>query len=118
MKRDDDRLRTLMFEIEAHEDPLYVFFLSFDSGRSERETYYHLRLLCDAGFLEETGETGGEFRMTNQGHDFLASVRDDTVWRKTRTAAAHLSGTSLGILHDIAVGYVRQKLRELGVPIE
>lgn len=71
----------------------------------------------DAGFLEEAGSTGGVFRMTNAGHDFCSTVRDDVIWRRTREASATVAGVSLGVLKDIGAGYLRAKLSEMGVPL-
>lgn len=117
MKRDDEKIRDLLFEIEAHNDPIYLFALSSDDTDDERETYYHLLLLADSGFLEVSGRGKECFRMTNAGHDFLASIRDKTVWDATKKATGHMAGVSLGILSEVAVGIVRQKLRDIGVPI-
>lgn len=30
--------------------------------------------------------------MTNAGHDFGAAIRDDTIWKRTKAAAASVSG--------------------------
>jgi hypothetical protein len=84
----------------------------------DRIKYFHLRLLADAGFLEESGRSGGVFRMTNAGHDFLSVIRSDTAWARTKEAARPLMGASLGMLRDIALGYARQSLRDMGVPID
>ncbi len=117
LKRDDDLLRDLMFRIEAHDDPLFLYEPGMEGGDDKRRTYYHLRLLADAGFLEETGRNGGVFRMTNQGHDFLAVIRSDTAWQRTKDAVRPIAGVSLGVMRDVATAYARQTLRDMGVPI-
>lgn len=50
--------------------------------------------------------------MTNQGHDYLAAVRSDTIWNKTKGAANQLGGATLGVMKDIAVAYVKQEAKE------
>lgn len=117
MRRDDELLRKLMLDFEAQDDPLLVHAQTLGADEEDQKIYYHLRLLADAGFLQETGRTGGVFRMTNAGHDFCAAVRDDTVWRKTKEASAKVAGVSLGIMKDIGVGYLRARLVELGIPL-
>lgn len=117
MKRDDDLIRSLMFEAEAATDwrlsERGAVVLNPDPESNRRA--YHLILLCDAGLFSQVGK--GVFRLTNSGHDWLATVRDDTVWSKTKVAAGKVGGASLQILGSIATGYVKQKLVELGVPL-
>lgn len=107
MVRDDDLLRALLIEIEADPDPLFMFSIDHGSSDEERIKYFHLRLLVDAGFLEETGRNGtsrigGVFRMTMQGHDFLILIRRDDNWGKVKAAGARLGGASLRMLGEIA----------------
>lgn len=111
MRRNDDLLRRLMQDIEADPSPLYVHFTEGDEIE-----YFHLRLLADEGFLEETGKHGGTFRMTMKGHDFVAVTRSDPIWEKTKAAAAQLSGFSISLLKDVATGYIRQEAVKLGIP--
>lgn len=117
MIRNDDLIRELMLEIEERLDPIFPFPPTLDMDAERREKYYHLRLLVDEGLLEESGQRGGIFRMTNKGHDFTQAVRDDTIWNRTKAAASGVAGVSLSMLKDIALGYVRQELVKLGVPL-
>ncbi|WP_435170764.1 DUF2513 domain-containing protein [Falsirhodobacter sp. 1013] len=117
MKRDDDLIRRLMFEIEANPDPISLLGLTHDMEPDERIEYYHLKLLADEGMLEESGKTGGVWRMTMKGHDFVAVVRDDTIWNRSKGALASVGGFTVSMLKDVATGYVRQKLIENGVPL-
>ncbi len=115
LKRDNDLLRRIMFEIEAQDDPIYEFGTAKDETREARLRYFHLRLLVDAGFLEETGQHGGCFRMTNQGHDFLALVRKDTFWEQVKETAASLPGAGIAIIRDVAVSLIRQEMVNRGL---
>lgn len=117
MRRDNDLIRKLMLDFEASDDPLLVHVPTLNADDEDEREYFHLKALVDAGFLEESGETGGIFRMTNAGHDFCEAIRDDTVWRKTKAASAAVSGVSLGIMKDIGLAYIRAKLIDLGVPL-
>lgn len=56
--------------------------------------------------------------MTNQGYDYLGVIRSNSVWDKTKKGAAEIGGTSLGILRDIEVAYVKQAAaEELGIKL-
>ncbi len=111
MKRDDDLIRGLLFEAEASDDSL---FGPFDD--EDEKGYAHAVLLCDAGFFQEV--QSGVFRITNQGHDYLAAIRDGGVWKKTKEAASSAGGVGLGMMKDIATAYVRQELSaRLGLPL-
>lgn len=50
--------------------------------------------------------------MTNQGHDYLAAIRSDTMWNKTKEGAAAIGGVTIGMMKDIAIGYVKQEAKE------
>lgn len=117
MRRDDDLIRQLMLDFEASEKVLLVAARHLNMSPEESRKYYHLKCLADAGFLEETGKSGGVFRMTNNGHDFCAAIRDETIWNKTKAASASVAGVGLGVMKDIGIGYVRARLIELGVPL-
>lgn len=118
MRRDDDLIRSLMFEAEAANDwrlaEIGAIVLNPDPEASRRA--YHLMLLCDAGLFTRVGD--GVFRLTNAGHDWLTAVRDNTVWAKTKDAAQKVGGASLQLMGSIATGLVKQKLAELGIPLD
>lgn len=116
MRRDDDLIRKLMLDFEASDDALLVHAPGFNGDESER-VYFHLKLLADNGLLEESGQGGGIFRMTSAGHDFCGAIRDDTVWSKTKKAASSVPGVGLGLLRDISLAYLRQKLAGMGIPL-
>lgn len=115
VERNDDMIRQLLLDIEAQPDPLYLMPLHLGMTPEERVRYYHMRLLVDAGMLEESGKNGGVFRMTNAGHDFLALTRQSQAWEAVKTAAAKLGGASVQMLLQIAEGIARQKLAEIGI---
>ena len=117
MRRDDDLLRKLMLEIEASPDPLHTFGLGLSADEDDERTYFHLLLLADEGFLDQRGRDGATFRMTMKGHDFIEAIRNDTIWAKTKGAISAVGGASISMMKDVALGYVRQELGKLGVPL-
>jgi hypothetical protein len=87
MKRDDDLIRCLLLKMEESEYSDYVCALTIDSEQEEEREYFHLQLLSDAGYVLETGHHSGAFRLTNQGCDYLNTIRDSEIWSKTKVAA-------------------------------
>jgi hypothetical protein len=113
MKRDMDLIRDLMKHIE--DDP------QLDGTRwtpitdpkqlgiarhSMDEVAYCLRTLIEEGLVE--GEMSADAiptiaRLTWDGHEFLANIKDDTVWAKTKDhALGVVQSASLSVLVNIA----------------
>ena len=111
MKRDDDYIRTLLFEMEASSTPFMLAPMHHSMSATELKRHQHAELLCDAGLLQAS--QSGVYRMTNQGHDFLEAIRSDDMWNKTKQGAAAVGGATLGILRDLALAYVRQRAETL-----
>lgn len=100
--------RDLLFEAEASDQPHLLAVMTMNPSESDLKRHMHAVWLSDAGFFQKVNN--GVFRITNQGHDYLAAIRDDGVWKKTKEAASSAGGVGLGIMKDIAVAYVRQEL--------
>lgn len=114
MKRDDDLIRALLFEAEASDEAYLFELVTKDSTADEERRYMHAVWLSDAGFFQEANK--GVFRITNQGHDYLAAIRDEGIWLKTKAAASTVGGVGLSVMKDIASAYVKQELSDrLGI---
>jgi hypothetical protein len=110
MKRDDDYIRALLFEAETSDQPFILAPLMMAPDPDDLKRHMHAKWLGDAGFFEE-GKPG-VFRITNRGHDYLATIRDEGIWRKTKDAAEGLGGVTLGLMKDIALAYLKQEASE------
>ncbi|WP_167626674.1 DUF2513 domain-containing protein [Paracoccus luteus] len=111
MKRDDDFLRDLLLSLEA--DPEWVFvhraqlLKSSDPGKAR----YHFELAADAGLI--TDFSSGTFRLTSTGHDYLAAIKDNGIWAKTKEVVAEQGGSaSLEIMKNIAVAFVKKQIEQ------
>lgn len=124
MKRDMDLIRALLLNLEAlpmgggsmmvinpYDECLAV------AGASADQIDYHLRLLRDEDFIDCPGSQpacgitfGG---LTWAGHDFLDSIRDDDVWRKTKMHADKVGAWTLDILSGLAKAVIKAKLKAL-----
>jgi hypothetical protein len=90
MKRDMELIRRILSEIEAHEDLSPIDIKG--NGFSPDQINYHLKLLCEAGYIEavETGTMQNRLSfivtgLTWKGHEFLDLARNNSVWQKMKT---------------------------------
>lgn len=111
MKRDDDFLRQLLFEIEKEKDPIVISSRSLSKTEEQTKILYHAELLSDSGLLVEISQNG--FRLTNQGHDYIAAIRDEGVWAQTKKAVRETGGSAtLDIIKQIAIGFLKKKIAD------
>lgn len=104
-----------MLHIEENQKPTQPIFIQGLGCYDKHETYYHMQLLEDAGFIEPAGNQSGMersgiyavIRVTNTGHDFIDAIREDNIWNKTKQKA----GTySLEIIKEVATSIIKQSL--------
>ena len=111
MKRDNDLIRDLLMEFEAREDFLIVVAPHLSMSLDERQRWYHVELMCDAGLMTPVGK--GTFRITHQGHDFLEATRDQGAWERTKAAVSQTGGNAtLDILKQISVAFLKRKIKD------
>ena len=51
-------------------------------------------------------------RLTYQGHEFLDTIRDGEVWRRTKAGAEKIGGASIGFIWELAKAYGKQLVTE------
>ena len=107
MKRDLDRIREILLEIESAE-PLQE--LSYNGDMD----CHQIRLLVDAGFVkaefyeDSDGISADVERMTSQGYDFLDSIRSTAIWKKVKERVCSTVGSvSLSVLSEVATVMAR-----------
>ncbi len=108
MKRDMELVRKVLLATEEHAEPVGWLDLVID-GYTPDDISYHVKLLHDAGFLtthDLTTMTAFCWKPTSltwQGHEFLNTVKNDTVWRKTKDFVKEKGGTiSIEMLKVVA----------------
>lgn len=127
MKRDMDLIRELLLKLEAlpirqggvvhialyendPEDDLRIDGFTFD------QIEYHLNLIDQAGLIVGAGNrpmTGILFKSLSwEGHDFLDSIRDPEVWRKTRNGVKEVGGFTFELVKDLAKGFVKKQIED------
>lgn len=111
MKRDMDYIRELLLEIEeAPAEELWSREAANPTPDLPRLSQ-HLKLLQDAGLIDAEEHTvylgGGELwygvRLTWAGHEFLDTIRSETVWTETKRRVTSTVGTvSIAVLSEVA----------------
>ena len=109
MKRDDDFLRELLFRMEESDIPFYFAPNTLDGSNSKE--IHHIRILCDYGYAEPLNEHA--YRLTAYGHDFIESIRDNSVWEKTKAAVAETGGNAtIEMNKTLPTGILKNKVSE------
>lgn len=122
MTRDDDLIRALMLALEQANS--YVNDNLVVEGYTRDQVAYHLGLIVRAGYAEgpqpRYSSSGSDptiplaivvNRLSPTGHDFIASLRDDTVWAKVKERLAKVGGTaSLDIIGQVGASITKQML--------
>jgi len=117
MRLNPDCIRDLLMTIE--ETTTYYNLFSYDPENncherlkeySEDEILYHLRQCNETGFLLKCSFTlSGSCHvidLTPMVHQFLADIRSDNVWNKTKDTAKKVGSSSLDTLMKIASGII------------
>ncbi len=114
MKLNPDCIRDVLLTVEKHA----TFIQQVDTQEfiddglfdkyGEDTLLYHVREVSDAGLvLELQFFMSGEFiikDLSPEGHDFLANIRSDNNWEKTKSVASKAGSFSLEILKSAANG--------------
>lgn len=128
MKRDMDLVRELLIRLADADTPMK--FSDLVEGRKDGTpeydlAAYHMRMLVEeAGLVRgidassSSGEDWIELRLTWHGQDFIDSIRDPTVWDKTKEGAKSIGGASWDLLLDLAKAYAKAELKKrLGIEL-
>lgn len=77
----------------------------------------HARRMIEAGLLapliDNNTEHRGKYSLSSAGYEFLDSVRDEELWRKTKEAAESIKSFGIEILRDIAKGFIATQIKRL-----
>ena len=120
MKRNMDLIRDILLFAEAQSDPWFARTTEIEDW-SQAAIIYNTALCGDAGFLEGhddsmMGPNGADWyvaRLTYAGHEFLDSIRSDTVWSKVKARAKE---QGVDLTFDLAILLAKQALVALFPP--
>lgn len=122
MRRDDDLIRQLMLDLESATTA--VGDTHKVDGYTRDEVAYHLALILRAGLAEGPAprypSDGSDptiphlimvLRLTPAGHDFIDTLRDDTIWKKVKESSKKVGGSlSLELLKQVGAAAIKAHL--------
>ena len=125
MKRDMDLIRELLLKLEAlplRPGEMVTGLTGHDKevaveGYEPDQITHHLRMLREGDLIESPGsqptDGGITFRsLTWEGRDFLDSVRDPEVWKRTKDGASKMGTWTFGLIKDMATAYAKHVAKE------
>lgn len=123
MKLNNDCIRDILVSVESLDfgESWIITDLSEKlPDYTEDQLEYHCIQLVNAGFLEASVYTplGSPTYirqindLTYQGHQFLADIRSEDTWNKTKSIAKSVGSESLHAIKDIAAGIVTSAIQK------
>ena len=120
MKRDWEIIRAILLKLEEASSP-NTNLTPDDLGQyPEQEVAYNMRLLDQAGyikgkFLESKSGDGAihaaiVMHMTSYGHELLDTIRNDTVWTKTKDT---VKSKGLDMTFDVVIAVGKKIIESL-----
>lgn len=121
MKRDMDLVRAILFAVESAGEGQILSNSGLQvDGFTAGQISAHVQLLEEAGFLrasisQEIGHVTARgfhiYGLTWSGHEFLDTVRDASVWEKTKSTIVSRGGSlSFEVVKALAMGFLKQQL--------
>ncbi len=120
MKRDMELVRLILQALEGDQEAK----VRSSADYSTQQRAYHVALMIEAGLLigvthnNPDGVPEGYFvsRMTWGGHDFLDTMRDDTIWKKARE---HVIKPGASWTFDLLKEWAKHEIQQkLGLPVQ
>ncbi len=122
LKINTDCIRNILITVESMdygEEWIIDDLMNQLPSYSEAELQYHCLQLIDAGFLNASTIQSLNSPLqilrikdlTYSGHQFLADIRSDTTWNKTKEIAKSIGSESLHALKDIAISVVTSSIQ-------
>jgi hypothetical protein len=118
-------IRAMLLEVEAKEGPVkWVSCVDGDAdgvdyGFGDQTKNAHFNLMLEANLVNKifSKPDGGVvefgYSLTWAGHDYLDSVRDQTIWNKTVEAVAETGGSAaLEVVKAVAMGFAKKKISQ------
>jgi hypothetical protein len=117
--RNMELVRSVLLAIEADQKMDGNSWFQFDgpddldlTDCSYEELSYTLQLLDQAGFINAKSDMRMPLvsGLTWQGHEFLDTIRDPEIWRKTKERAGSVASVGISLIWEIAKSELKAKL--------
>ncbi|WP_247941414.1 DUF2513 domain-containing protein [Streptococcus oralis] len=122
MKLNPDCIRDLLLDVEAKStfDNVVIYSEEKDEPLFNKygvdTVFYHIRQADHAGFfigeVTYTFESAIIIDLSPAAHEFLANIRQDTNWNKTKSIASKAGSFSLNVLKDISVEVISKVISD------
>ena len=116
MKRDMDLIRTILVQVEERNETDMDDLLPDSEARARYG--YHVQMLVYEGFLDGVdassmdGPAWLNLELKWRGHEFLSTLRDLTVWEKTKAVAGKAGGGGVQIMLEIGKTIITEAAKE------
>ena len=119
MKRDMELIRNILIAVEMENDPSEIKGYDADVNK------YHQALMMEAGLADgmvsksidnNTNTPNAVFlrKLTWEGHEFLDTVRQDSIWKTVKTEFKDASmETIIKVSKQLAEGWAKKKVEAL-----
>lgn len=122
MKLNPECVRDILFTVEDKTDSENYFAFPSELPESElllkyseEEVRYHINQCDMSGLIIVKGkDMDGNMSvmdLTPAGHEFIADIRNDTVWNNVKDKSSKIGVSSLRAIRDIAVGVVSELIK-------
>lgn len=92
-------------------------YIEIDNDKySKDDLAYTLLKSRDAGLIDAEPIKGSQLssfmigHLTYQGHEFLSSIADDSVWEETKSKASKFKTVTLPVIQQLAVSIMNRQL--------
>ena len=91
-------------EEKEEDDKNFPYIANYASDK----LFYHVNLADELGLIKVNKTLGGTavYDLSAQGHLFLADIREENVWSKTKEISKQVGASSLDTVKQIAVNVV------------
>ena len=117
MKRDMELVREILFLLESQEDGA---ILEVPEGLDKYNVASHLEIMSQANLVK--GKTiwadnepfWMQYNLTWQGHDFIDSIRSESVWNKIKSTVKdkglEIGGLTIDVIAEMAKSFAKDIL--------
>lgn len=128
MRLNPDCVRDILLTVEENAD--FSSYWEFDisdvangqlANYSPEEIIYHISQCKKADLIDgcqfyDIGESGVVSDLTPKGHQFLADIRSDTVWKDVKDVSKKVGSNSISAISQIATGVISALIKsQLGL---
>lgn len=107
--------RLILMRIETQENYRDNISCEFE-GYTGEQVYYNIMLSNEAGLVVAVDVSSVQDiqwipqRLTWQGHEFLESARDNTIWNKAKEIMAKTGGFAFEVAKPLLINLLKQQL--------